>query len=71
MIEGEACLQTPSPVDVVLVEVLEVDELAVVVDAEVVVVSDPPAITAVWACSPLPRTVTMYFWPVVTGCVGN
>jgi len=26
---------------------------------------EPLAITAVWACCPLPRTVTMYFCPEI------
>jgi hypothetical protein len=45
---------------------VEVAESVVVLELEVVVV-DPLAITAVCACSPFPRTVTMYFCPAATG----
>jgi hypothetical protein len=43
--------------------------VTVLVEVELVVV-DPLAITAVCACSPLPSTVTMYFCPDSTPCVG-
>lgn len=41
-----------------------------VLDVVVVTDSEPLAMTAVWACCPLPSTVTMYFCPVTMLWVG-
>ena len=38
---------------------------------EVVVDTEPVAVTAVWACCPLPKTVTMYFCPGTMAFVGT
>lgn len=61
----------------VVVEVLVSDELVLLGDRVVVSVTvevttelfvlvleiEPPTVTAVWACCPLPRTVTINFCP--------